>query len=123
MNDHFQGCEVITTRALSRVQDEGMRRYAEAHLWRFASRQQAPDGLFPEESYGTGLTRTGFLQLFARYDHPASKVAIMRALPWIVAAQNEDGSWGEGGGKDVATYAALSALASLGELLPAGMVP
>ena len=64
----------------------------------------------------------GILQAMARYDHPASKVVVMRALPWIVTNQNEDGSWGDEPRKDVSTLCVLEALFSLGDLLPAGIV-
>ncbi len=116
--DHVQGCEFITTRSLSRVRDPRARRFAEAHLWRFASRQFAVDGTFPAERYGTGFQQAGILQAVARYDHPVAKVIILRALPWIVQNQNTDGSWGEGERKDAETFAVVDALHSLGELLP-----
>jgi hypothetical protein len=123
MPEHTQGCEAITTRSLSRVQDPRVRRFAEAHLWRFASKQHAANGTFPHESYGSGLSQAGFLELFARYDHPVSKVVVLRALPWIVDAQNEDGSWGEEGNVDASTLAVVTALLSLCDLIPSGMVP
>jgi hypothetical protein len=121
MPEHTQGCEAITTRSLSHVRDPRARRFAEAHLWRFASRQHAADGSFPAESYGSGLSQAGFLELFARYDHPVSKVVVLRALPWIVEAQNEDGSWGEADSADSTTLAVIRALLSLGHLIPSGM--
>ncbi len=117
MPDHIQGCEFITTYALSEVQDERARRYACAHLWRFAGIQCA-DGTFPHERHGTGFTPTGILGLFARYDHPAATIVLMRALPWIVASQNPDGSWGEGEHADAATLAVLRVLRSLEPYLP-----
>ena len=121
---HFQGCEVISTRAMSRVHDETMRRFAQAHLWRFASRQHAPDGAFAPEKHGyCENSQPALLQVFAAYDHPASKVAIMRSLPWMVTAQNEDGSWGEEPVTDAATWAVLGALDRVRDLLPAGLVP
>jgi len=121
---HFQGCEVITTRAMRLVEDEKMRKFTEAHLWRFASRQHAPDGAFTREKHGYCENyQPALLQVFAGYDHPASKVAAMRSLPWIVEAQNEDGSWGEEHNKDAATFAVLSALALVGDYLPSGLVP
>jgi hypothetical protein len=123
MPEHTQGCEAVTTRSLSRVQNATARRFAEAHLWRFASRQHAANGAFPTESYGSGLSQAGFLELFARYDHPVSKVVVLRALPWIVETQNEDGSWGEGAGADTTTLAVVTALLSLGSLIPPGMLP
>jgi hypothetical protein len=123
MPEHTQGCEAITTRSLSHVVNARVRRFAEAHLWRFASRQHAANGAFPYESYGSGFSQAGFLELFARYDHPVSKVVVMRALPWIVDAQNEDGSWGEEENVDASTLAIVTALLSLGDLAPPGMHP
>jgi hypothetical protein len=120
---HIQGCEFITTRAMSQVRDARMRRFAEAHLFRFASRQHSPNGEFAKERHGSGFPQAGILEAIARYDHPASKVVVMRALPWIVDTQNPDGSWGEESDKDGSTYAILSALVSLGDHLPSGCVP
>ena len=121
MLTHIQGCEFITTRAMSRVSDGRMRRFAEAHLWRFASRQEARNGEFPREKYGTGFLLEGILQVFAGYHHPVSKVVILRAVPWIVDSQNEDGSWGEEPRVDASTYAVLCALASVRDCLPSGL--
>jgi hypothetical protein len=123
MPEHTQGCEAITTRSLSCVQDPRVRRFAEAHLWRFAGKQHGANGAFPHESYGSGFSQAGFLELFARYDHPVSRVVVLRALPWIVEAQNEDGSWGEEGNADASTLAVVTTLLSLGDLVPPGMVP
>jgi bifunctional DNA-binding transcriptional regulator/antitoxin component of YhaV-PrlF toxin-antitoxin module len=123
MPEHTQGCEAITTRAMSRIRDARVRRFAQAHLWRFAGKQRGPKGEFAPESYGSGFSQAGFLYLFACYDHPASKVVVMRALPWIVDAQNEDGSWGEDHNADASTLAVVTALLSLGDLAPPGMVP
>lgn len=112
MPRHLAGCAVITTRALSDVADPQMKRFAEAHLWRFASRQR-PDGRFAPEKYGSGLSPAGFLDVFGRFQHPASKVVALRAIPWIIESQNEDGSWGEGEGKEADTRAIVSVLASV----------
>jgi hypothetical protein len=114
MPDHIQGCEFITTRAMSHVRDPKMRRFAEAHLWRFASRQRAPSGEFAKERHGSGFPQGGILEAVARYDHPASRVIVWRSLPWIIGAQNEDGSWGQEPYKDASTLAVLSALGSVG---------
>jgi hypothetical protein len=123
MPEHTQGCEAITTRSLCHVRVSKARRFAEAHLWRFASRQHAADGTFPAEGYGSGLSQAGFLELFARFDHPVSKVVALRALPWIVEAQNKNGSWGEGTDADATTLAVVASLLSLGDLAPPDMVP
>ena len=95
------------------------RRFAEAHLWRFAGFQledggQRSAGKFPEERYGSGFSQIGILEAVARYDHPASRVILLRALPWIVDAQNNDGSWGGGSRKDVETLAVVRVLRSGG---------
>jgi hypothetical protein len=123
MPEHTQGCEAITTRAMSHVQDAKMRRFAQAHLWRFAGKQHGPTGEFAPERYGSGFSQAGFLYLFSRYDHPVSTVVVMRALPWIVDAQNEDGSWGKDGTKDASTLTIVAALLNLGDLVPPGMIP
>ena len=95
---HIQGCEFITTRSLASVRDAELRRFAEAHLWRFAGIQLA-DGLFPAERYGSGFGQIGILEAFARYPHhPITPVVILKSLPWLVAAQREDGSWSQGEG-------------------------
>lgn len=113
MPSHFQGCEVTTTRGLNPVKNMKMRRLVEAYLWRFAARQHPTDGRFGVEKYGTGYSQTGFLSLFASYDHIVSKVVIARSIPWIVESQNEDGSWGDGTNKDPSTLAAITALKSI----------
>jgi hypothetical protein len=125
VEDHIQGCEFISTRALATVDDPVMRRFATAHLWRFASRQLA-DGTFPVERYGTGFGQAGILGAFARYDHPMAHVVIMRALPWIVKAQHRSGAWSQDvkNGKvrearsDAATRAVTLALLRVKEWLP-----
>ncbi len=61
-----------------------------------------------------------FLQIFSRCDEPVAKLAMARMLPWLVNAQNRDGSWGRESFKDAASYAAVQALVSLGEHLPSG---
>jgi hypothetical protein len=113
MPSHLQGCELMTTRALSQVKDEKMRRLAEAHLWRFAGRQHSADGRFtgkyPEKYFR--LSQAGYLDLFASYDHPVSRVVIMRTMPWIISNQNEDGSWGDKAeDKDASTLSVIGAL-------------
>jgi hypothetical protein len=122
MPNHIQGCEFITTRALGQVRDQKTRRFARAHLWRFASRQHDPNGAFPKERYGSGFGQAGILEALARYEHPASRVAILRSLPWIIEMQNQDGSWGQEGQEDASTLAIASALVYLGDDLPLGFI-
>ena len=47
----------------------------------------------------------------------------MPGIPWIIEAQNEDGSWGDETHKDAATYAVLAALRSVDAYLPQGLKP
>jgi len=117
MPSHVQPCEVITTRALRHARAARVRRAAAAHLWRFASVQRPHDGQFPQEEYVP--SQAHMLQVFSGYDHPASRVAIMRAIPWIVGNQNPDGSWGEEERKDASTLAVIRALLRVRDLLPA----
>lgn len=119
MYDAIPGCDFITTRALSQVRNEKIRRLAEAHLWRFAGRQYSADGRFVLDRSPTvqkilRSPQAAYLQLFASYDHPVSKVVIMRSIPWIVNNQNEDGSWGDESTKDVSTLTVITALKSIG---------
>ena len=119
--EHVQPCEVITTRALRHARASRVRRAAAAHLWRFASVQRPYDGQFPQGEYDPSPAH--MLQVFAGYDHPASRVAIMRAIPWTIDNQNPDGSWGEGDRKDASTLAVIRALVSGRDYLPQGMRP
>ena len=121
MDVHIQGCEFVTTRALSRVIDPRMQRFARAHLWRFAGKQLAEDGRFGPEKYGTGFGQAGILGTFARYDHPVVPVVVLRAVPWIVAQQHSDGSWGEGPAEAADSLSVLRALSRVGDVLPPGL--
>jgi hypothetical protein len=125
--DHVQGCEFITTRALANVRDPVASRFARAHLWRFAS-CQLPDGQFPTERYGTGFGSAGILGAFACHDHPVAQVVIMRALPWIVNAQQPNGAWcqpvnagrSHDSREDAATRAVVQALQRVRDWLSEG---
>ena len=100
-------------RALSALRKHDARRFAEAHLWRFAAFQRAPDGLVPREKHGY-CTNDPFalLDLFGRYDHPAAEIAIRRMAPWIVETQNSDGTWGAGDAAAACTAVVISTLRS-----------
>jgi len=123
MPDHIQGCEFITTRALSFVQRPLLRRFAEAHLWRFAGIQRPQDGSFPDERYGTGFDQAGILEAVSRYEHPAARVIVLRSIPWILSTQNPDGSWGDSKNKELTTLAVIKAFTSLGCWLPEAFIP
>ena len=117
MPNHVQPCEVITTRALRHVRASRVRRAAAVHLWRFASVQRPDDGRFPQGEYVP--SQAHMLQVFSGYDHPASRVAIVRSIPWIIDNQHPDGSWGEDDRQDASTLAVVRALLRVRELLPA----
>ena len=115
MPDVGGGCPLIMTRALSQVKNKKLRRLAEAKLWKFAGWQHSPDGSFPgkyAERYFK-CPQAAFLSIFAGYDHPVAKTAILKMIPWIVENQNEDGSWGHGSAKDTSTLAVVGALRSV----------
>ena len=120
-DDHIQGCEMMTTRALYLAEEERVRRLAEAYLWRLAGKQHE-DGRFLTLGRSARYVnhsfhdlQPGYLDLFARYDHDISRMVIHRMLPWIIENQNEDGSWGEST-KDGSTLAVLSALRRIGRI-------
>ncbi|MGC9780015.1 MAG: hypothetical protein HZR80_12290 [Candidatus Heimdallarchaeota archaeon] len=110
-----QGCELITTEALSKVKDEKLWRLAETHLWRFVvllynayTNQHTMD-----EFVKYRLTPFIHLKVFAKYNTKGSRIGILLSLPWIRNNQNEDGSWGNGKQKESATISILSALKSI----------
>jgi hypothetical protein len=116
MGAHIQPCEVITTRALRHARTARVHRAAAVHLWGFAGAQHPGNGRFPEEPYCP--SQAHMLQVFAGYDHPASRVAIMRSIPWIIDNQHPDGSWGEETKKDASTLAVLRGIHRIRDLLP-----
>jgi len=114
-DDHIQGCEMMTTRALYLAKEERVRRLAEAYLWRLAVKQHE-DGRFHTLGRSARYVnhsfhdlQPGYLDLFARYDLLVSRLVIHRMLRWVFENQNADGSWGETT-KDVSTLAVLRAL-------------
>jgi len=115
MPDVGGGCPLIMTRALSQVKNKKLRRLVEANLWKFAGWQDSRDGSFPgkyAERYFR-FPQAAFLSIFAGYDHPVAKTAILKMIPWIVENQNEDGSWGRGSARDTSTLAVVRALRSV----------
>jgi hypothetical protein len=85
--------------------------------------QNNEDGSFnanPERTF-TDLQLV-LLQIFSRYNHPVTRLVILRALPWILNNQNKDGSWGKEPYKDVATLAVVHSCVGLGDYLPANFI-
>ena len=103
---------MIMTRALSQVKNGKLRRLAEAQLWKIAGWQHSQNtsyaGKYSQRYFKA--PQAVYLQVFAGYDHPVSRVAMMRMIPWIIKNQNKDGSWGTGKTKDAATLAVVTAL-------------
>ncbi len=115
MPTHTQGCEVITTSALSKVTNEKLWRLAESHLWRFVvalyNAYNNPLGM--DELIKYSLSPYTFLKVFSKYDTTAARLGILLSLPWIIKNQNEDGTWGNHSTKESATLAVVSALKNI----------
>jgi hypothetical protein len=115
MPTHVQGCEVMTTRALSKVTNEKLWRLADSHIWRFVvalyNAYNNPYGM--DELIKYSLSPYSFLDLFSKYDTIAAKLGILVSLPWIIKNQNEDGTWGAEKTKKSATFAVLKALRNI----------
>ncbi|MBU7004586.1 MAG: hypothetical protein HXS50_03405 [Theionarchaea archaeon] len=123
MPDMGGGCPVIMVRSLSNVRDGVLRKLAEIHLWEFLAWQDPVDGHFRGRDKIFEDPTIFLLDLLSRYDNPLSRFGILRAIPWIVENQNEDGSWGGESYKDRGTLAVLSALDAIAEHLPRNFFP
>ena len=117
-------CELVTFRVFAQLQNSRLRRRGEAQLAPIVGRQER-DGTVNPSDFPRRFrsSHAACLQTFAAFDHPIARVGIMRCVPWIVRAQNKDGSWGEEPHKDAVTLAILRALASGRDYLPRGMWP
>jgi hypothetical protein len=115
MPTHTQGCEIITTRALSKVTNEKLWRLAESHLWRFVvalyNAYNNPYGM--DELIKYSLSPYTFLSMFSKYKTKAARLGILLSLPWIIENQNEDGTWGKQSTGESATLAVLNALKNI----------
>ena len=85
-------------------------------------RQHRDDGRFLDGDLARffAVAQPAMLEILAGYETPVAQVGILRLLPWIVAAQNPDGSWGEPAVSDRATLAVVGALGRVRDRLPAG---
>lgn len=115
-------CGLISMRAFAGIKDSRLRKRAEAGLGWLVGLQQ-PDGRIdcPRNFEFLHSADVVFLSTLAMFDHPISRVGIMRYAPWIVANQNRDGSWGDEEHKDAATLAMLQTLVAARDYLPKGM--
>jgi len=115
MPTHTQGCEVITTGALSKVTNEKLWRLAESHLWRFVvvlyNAYNNSYGM--DELIKNSLSPYTFLKVFSKYKTKAAQLGILLSLPWIIENQNEDGTWGDQSSKESASLAVLHALKNI----------
>ena len=113
----FSPCGLIPIRAMAGARDRRVRKYAEASLWELVVKQKGREGRGPGwDRYYCG--HAGLLQVFAAFDHLAARIGIMKWIPWIVEAQNPDGSWGDEAHRDAATFAVVSALSRVRDRLP-----
>jgi len=112
MPTHTQGCELLTTKALSKITNEKLWRLAESHLFRFVvalyNAYNNPYGM--DELVKYSLSPYTFLSVFSKYDTMAAKIGILVSLPWIIKNQNMDGTWGNEETKECATLAVIQAL-------------
>lgn len=113
----FAPCGLIPIRAFARARGERIRAYAGTYLWDLVAKQDGREGADPGwNRYTCG--HAGLLQILAAFDHLAAKIGIMKWVSWIVEAQNPDGSWGRESHCDAATFAVVSALRRVSDLLP-----
>jgi len=115
-------CNVISINALSQCSDARFRSFAESAIWELASTQHAPDGHFPLY-HRFHDNQAALLDTVARYDIPVAKVFVLRSMPWIINAQNKDGSWGVEPHQDAVTLAIVKAVLSVKHYLPAALRP
>jgi hypothetical protein len=123
MPDADLGCRIMMIRALSNVKNRILKKITEIYLWNYAGLQNNEDGSFnsnPERTFAD--LQFVLLQIFSKYKHPASKVVILRALPWIIKNQNRDGSWGKEPYKDIATFTVVRSIVNLGDCLPSNFI-
>lgn len=123
MPDASEGCRIMMIRALCRASNPVLQKILELFLWNYAAVQNYKDGTFtlhPQRTF-TDM-QLPFLQLYSNYDYPIAKLVLLRALPWIINNQNKDGSWGKESYKDIATYAVVRSLVSLGDYLPSNFI-
>ena len=111
-----EGCRIMMVKALSLASDTKLRRIVNVNLWGFTGSlnfQHYDVSDSPERRFSDW--DLFLLHIFARNDHPASMLVILRALPWIIDYQNKDGSWGSEYAKDATTCVIVDVLQSLGE--------
>ena len=118
---HIQSCEYMTTYGASASTDARLRRFAEAHLWRFAALAYSGCSGNLEGKGHLSLQERHFsevafflLKIFSEYHHPAAELGVYLAIPWLAATQNGDGSWGDGDMAQSATLGVVRALRSIG---------
>jgi len=108
------GCGVVTARALSCVSDRIIGKRLAAFLLHTAARQDPEDGRIKVNYPAFWGDQAGFIELFSRFKLPVARLGIHRLLPWVIANQNKDGSWGEPPNKEAATLGVLRGLKSVG---------
>lgn len=124
MPSYVGTCEPMSMRAYWHVRDKRLRELATLHTGTLVGRQR-PDGTIdsPRSDRFLHCSQAVFLHVLAMFDHPYSRVGIFRYIPWLIARQNRDGSWGDDPHKDAATALIVESLLRAKGFLPAGMVP
>jgi hypothetical protein len=123
MPEACEGCRIIMIRALSRTGNPLLKKILELYLWNYTSVQNFKDGTFTPYPQRTFIDmQLPLLQLYSNYNYPIAKLALLRALPWIINNQNKDGSWGKEPYKDIATYTVIHSLVSLLYYLPSNFI-
>jgi hypothetical protein len=107
-----EGCGAITARALRYAEDENIRSVAKSVLWHCLTMQGFMGGFYDVDRGRLGDFST--LSAVAEWNHPASKLIILRAIPWLIESQNSDGSWGTQGKEEYTTLTVIKALKNVG---------
>ena len=89
-----------------------MKRYAEAHLWRYATilNNINDDPISMKHNKKYSVSPYTLLKLFGSYNTLPAKIGTLISLPWILQNQNDDGTWGKDNQRNNATLAVLSVL-------------
>jgi hypothetical protein len=123
MPEASEGCRTMMIRALCQTSNPILKKILELFLWNYAAVQNYKDGTFtlhPQRTF-TDM-QLAFLQIYSNYDYTIARLALLRALPWIINNQNKDGSWGKEPYQDIATYIVVRSLVRLDDYLPSDFI-
>ncbi len=109
-----EGCGLYTAKYLIHSTDPSMKMLAQMYLWMCFSMQEENGGFSQIDRAFDSFT---FLSIVAEWDGPVAHTIILRAIPWLIEHQNEDGSWGDEEKKDCTTLIVIRALLNAGVIL------